>query len=287
VITVKQPRKYTYENGKVKTMSDRTGITTYRYDTTTSALKGIDKPNGSGVEYGYDLMGRMKTLTEWTGVGKPRYTTYDYDGFGNLKSVLDPVGGLTTMKYDVVNRLEERSLPNGVKTSYEYDDLDRVKKITHTNTVTNQVLSSVTYDREGIGEPTKITREDGTYVKLKYDESLRVEKESYYDASNALVEEISYTYDGTGKRTSKRDRFETESYNYKSGFQLDTISGASNENYDFDVNGRLTLIERDGKTIDLEHDGVTVPVGDKLYAKTVSSYEQGFQRSLSTGLEAF
>lgn len=33
--------------------------------------------------------------------------------------------------------------------------------------------------------------------------------------------------------------------------------------------------------------GVTVPVGDKLYAKTVSSYEQGFQRSLSTGLEAF
>jgi hypothetical protein len=40
--------------------------------------------------------------------------------------------------------------------------------------------------------------------------------------------------------------------------------------------------------IDLKADlGVTVPVGDKLYAKTVSSYEQGFQRSLSTGLEAF
>jgi RHS repeat-associated protein len=241
-------------------MSDRTGTTTYRYDETTSALKGIDKPNGSGVEYGYDLMGRMKTLSEWTGVGKPRYTTtYDYDGFGNLKSVLDPAGGLTTMKYDVVNRLEERSLPNGVKTSYEYDDLDRAKKITHTNTVTNQVLSSVTYEREGIGEPTKITREDNTYVKLKYDESLRVEKESYYDANNTLIEEISYTYDGTGKRTSKRDRIGTENYNYKAGFQLDTISGVSSENYDFDANGRLTLIQRDGQTIDLEHDG-----GDRL-----------------------
>jgi RHS repeat-associated protein len=252
--------EYTYENGKVKTMSDRTGTTTYRYDTVTSALKGIDKPNGSGVEYSYDLMGRMKTLSEWTGLNKPRYiTTYDYDGFGNLKSVLDPTGGLTTMKYDVVNRLEERSLPNDVKTSYEYDDLDRVKKITHTNTVTNQVLSSVTYEREGIGEPTKITREDGTYVKLKYDDSLRVEKESYYDANSVLVEEISYTYDGTGKRTSKRDRFGTENYNYKAGFQLDTISGASSENYDFDANGRLTLIERDGKTIDLEHDA-----GDRL-----------------------
>jgi RHS repeat-associated protein len=80
-----------------------------------------------------------------------------------------------------------------------------------------------------------------------------------YDASNALVEEINYTYDGTGKRTSKRDRFGMENYNYKAGFQLDTISGASSENYDFDVNGRLTLIERDGQTIDLEHDA-----GDRL-----------------------
>jgi RHS repeat-associated protein len=252
--------EYTYESGKVKTMSDRTGTTTYRYDETTSALKGIDKPNGSGVEYGYDLMGRMKTLSEWTGVGKPRYTTtYDYDGFSNLKSVLDPAGGLTTMKYDVVNRLEERSLPNGVKSVYEYDDFDRIKKITHTNTVTNQILSSVTYEREGIGEPTKITREDGTYVRLKYDESLRVEKESYYDAGNVLVEEISYTYDGAGKRTSKSDRFGSENYNYKAGFQLDSISGASSENYDYDTNGRLTLIERDGQTIDLEHDA-----GDRL-----------------------
>jgi YD repeat-containing protein len=253
--------EYTYENGKVKTMSDRTGTTTYRYDA-TSALKGIDKPNGSGVEYGYDLMGRMKTLSEWTGLNKPRYTTtYDYDGFGgNLKSVLDPAGGLTTMRYDVVNRLEERSLPNGVKSVYEYDDLDRVKKITHTNTLTDQILSSVTYEREGIGEPTKITREDNTYVKLKYDESLRVEKESYYDANNTLVEEISYTYDATGKRTSKSDRIGTENYNYKAGFQLDSINGSSNENYDFDANGRLTLIERDGQAIDLEHDAGDRPL---------------------------
>jgi hypothetical protein len=65
-----------------------------------------------------------------------------------INSVLNSVDGLMAMRYDVVNRSEERSLPNGVKTSYEYDDLDRVKKIMHMNTVINQVLSSVTYDRE-------------------------------------------------------------------------------------------------------------------------------------------
>jgi YD repeat-containing protein len=62
------------------------------------------------------------------------------------------------MKYDVGNRLVERSLPNGVKTTYSYDELDRISSITHKN-AQNIVLSSVTYERNGIGEPTKITRE--------------------------------------------------------------------------------------------------------------------------------
>jgi RHS repeat-associated protein len=91
------------------------------------------------------------------------------------------------------------------------------------------------------------------------DKTLRLEKKSYYDAGNVLIEEISYTYDGTDKRTSKRDRFGTENYNSKAEFQLDTISGASSENYDFDANGRLNLVQRDGKTIDLDHDA-----GDRL-----------------------
>ena len=65
------------------------------------------------------------------------------------------------MKYDVANRLTERLLPNGVKTVYGYNGLDRVTSITHTN-AQGAVLASVTYEREGIGEPTKITREDGS-----------------------------------------------------------------------------------------------------------------------------
>lgn len=50
----------------------------------------------------------------------------------------------------------------------------------------------VSYERSGVGEPTKITREDGSYVLLEYDEALRVKKESYYLADGTLLDETAY-----------------------------------------------------------------------------------------------
>ncbi|NJR19363.1 MAG: RHS repeat protein [Calothrix sp. CSU_2_0] len=167
---------YTYtQDGAANTITDSTGTTTYRYDA-SKRLAGMDYANGSSISYTYDMVGRVKTVSEkGSATGTAHTTEYDYDVFGNLKSVKDPSGGVTTMKYDVVNRLKERTLPNGVKTTYEYDDLDRVTSITHTN-AQGQVLSFVTYERKGIGEPSKITREDGSYTKLEYDDSLRLRR---------------------------------------------------------------------------------------------------------------
>ena len=259
--TITNTVSYTYDaNSNVKTVTDNTGTTTYHYDPNTGANSGIDYPNGSSIAYTYDLLGRVKTIAEKASATATAYvTTYDYDAFGNLKSVLDPAGNTTTMKYDVGNRLKERLLPNGVKSVYEYDDLDRVKSIVHTN-ASGTVLASVTYERKGIGEPTKITREDGSFVALEYDAALRVKKESYYNAAGVLQDETSYTYDAAGKRlvqsTTRNNITSDRSYNYTAGYQLDAIAEpGETENYDYDANGRLTYIVRDGKTLDLEHDG--------------------------------
>ena len=246
---------YTAE-GAVKTQTDSTGTTTYNYESLTNRLSGINYSNGSSISYTYDVVGRVKTVTEkGTATGIAYTTEYDYDALGNLSWIKDPLGGITTQKYDVVNRLKERVLPNGVKTVYEYDELDRVKSIVHTNSVGN-VLASVSYERKGIGEPSKITREDGSYVKLEYDESLRVKKESYYNGAGVLLDETSYSYDASGKRLVQSSTVSGNLYySYTPGYQLDKVTETGEiENYDYDPNGRLTLIQRDGKTLDLNHD---------------------------------
>ncbi|MEG5045908.1 putative Ig domain-containing protein [Microcoleus sp. B4-C1] len=249
---------YTYGNGgNIKTVKSGNDITTYHYDSLTGALSGINYPDGSGIAYTYDLLGRVKGQTEWASASGARYvTSYGYDAFGNLATVTDPVSGVTQMVYDDANRLKQRILPDGkVTTTYEYDGLDRVKSIVHKND-RGEVLASVSYERIGIGEPTKITREDSSYVLLEYDESLRVKKESYYDASGVLQDETTYTYDAAGKRLVESNTNRgSRSFNYQPGYQLDTVAEVGEtENYDYDSNGRLTLIERDGKTLDLQHD---------------------------------
>jgi RHS repeat-associated protein len=239
--------------GGLEQVTNATSSTTYELDPLTGRLSQMTNSNGSGIAYTYDLLGRTQTQTEWGSANGPRYTTaYNYDTFGNLLSVLDPAGGLTTMTYDVGNRLTSRSLPNGIITAYTYDDLDRVISITHTKGST--VLASVTYERNGIGEPSKITREDGSYVTLSYDASLRVTAENYHSPAGVLVETISYNYNAAGQRTSKVDRFGTDTYQYKPGYQLDAITGTGNEDYNYDADGRLNLISRNGTTLDLDHD---------------------------------
>jgi RHS repeat-associated protein len=157
------------------------------------------------------------------------------------------------MNYDMLNRLKKRSLPNRMKSTWEYDDLDRIQSVTH-KAANGTVVSSIVYERNASGEPNKITREDGTYTKLQYDTALRVTKESFYNAQNTLVDETSYVYDAAGKRIATVKNLDMQTYKYDKGYQLDSITGTNPEDYAYDTNGRMDLIQRDRKTLDLDHD---------------------------------
>lgn len=180
-------------------------------------------------------------------------TQYAYDAAGNLIRVTDPKGGETVMTYDAVNRLTSRTLPNGVTTTYSYNEVDQITSIVHTNQE-SMVLASYLYERNGIGEPSKITREDGSYRELTYDDSLRLTQETFYNANGNVQETISYTYDEAGNRTAHSDGDGNHSYTYDDGFQLTSITnGADTESYSHDVDGRLNEITREGETLNLEH----------------------------------
>jgi RHS repeat-associated protein len=248
----------TYEEGtgNVLTVEDATGTTSYHYDEVTGWFTGLDYGNGGSIRYGYNTLGQVEQVSVQASPEAAAYvTTYDYDGIGNLKTVTDPLGGETVMVYDEVNRLRERVLPNGVKTVYQYkENTDQVEKITHLAADGVTVLSSIEYIREGIGEPTRIIREDGSYVDLVYDDSLRLEQASYYDSTGSLEEEIVYTYDVAGNRRSVSIGVAAGTYRYDNTHQLEEIVTATGtESYTYDAGGRIETVTRDGETFTLSY----------------------------------
>jgi RHS repeat-associated protein len=240
--------------GALTTVQSANGLTSYTYDTVGNVTR-INYPGGARVDYAYDLLGRVAAMTSQANSNSPAYATrYTYDANGNLTSVTDPLGGHTSMVYDAVKRLVQRQLPNGVTSTFTYNNEDQVTSITHLRP-DGSVLASFQYQRGPSGEPTRITREDGSYVVLGYDSAWRLTSETYFDKTGAVVQSISYAYDAAGNRVTRSDQSETRTYSYAAGYELTASQGANgSEAYSYDADGRVTSITRDGTTRSLTYD---------------------------------
>jgi len=67
-------------------------------------------------------------------------------------------------------------------TTWQYNWKDQATNIVH-KTSGGTVLASAYYQRAAGGEPTQITREDGSYVTLHYDPALRLTNEIFPHAA--------------------------------------------------------------------------------------------------------
>ena len=240
-------------NDELTTSRDAFGTTQYHYDVHGN-LTEEDPPGIERVVYERDLIGRVKAVRVTDASGAVYESLYDYDGVGNLISLRDPTGGLTTYDYDEVNRLVERTLPNGVVTSYAYNDRDHLTEIVHRD-ADGVELASRRYQREGIGEPSLITSEDGSTVEIAYDDALRILGETFLDSDAVPVESVRYTYDLAGNRLTRADADGTATYTYAPGFQLTSVDApAGGESYTHDADGRLMAFTRGTADVSLGFD---------------------------------
>ena len=133
---------FTYDAiyGKLKTMSDGSGLTTYDYHPNDGStlgagrIKSIDSPMENDlIEFGYDAQGRLKTRRI---NGAANTTTIgSFDDLGRVVSLTNPLGTFEHT-YDPVNLLPKTvTAPNGLVTTFDYHtataDL-RLKEIQHT-----------------------------------------------------------------------------------------------------------------------------------------------------------
>lgn len=272
-------------NDAVTIMKDNTGGTTNLYDP-AGRLYGIDYASGASVRYDHDLLDRITNVVAKASPAGTAYSTkYQYDAVGNLTNIIDPFNRNIQFGYDEVGRKRTRSLPNGVLTTYDYNDFDQLTNIVHKNGTT--VLASFTYERATGGEPTKITREDGSWVELNYDAALRLTNELYKTSGGAVAEQIGYGYDASGNRVRLVKAGITLTNSVAPGYQVQAVknasTGATAETYEYDNGGRVTTINRDGATLHLGYN-----VADQLAAFTNGSiwvtytHDANGRRTLST-----
>jgi RHS repeat-associated protein len=224
---------YTYNAmGQRATMTDPSGLTTYTYDTldrllTKATPQGTltytygagaqpltvrsSHANGVSVDYGYDALGRLSSVTDNRSPSGANTTGYTYDPNGNLASI---------------------TYPNAVQTSYTYNALNRLTNLTSAKSGTT--LAAYTYTLGPAGNRLSVAEQNGRTVNYTYDALFRLTQETVSgDATTNGA--VSYTYDAVGNRLTRNS----------------TLAGVTSSTSTYDANDRLETdsYDQNGNTI--------------------------------------
>jgi YD repeat-containing protein len=185
-------------------------LTTYSYDAAgnllTKTVRATSDTNGStGLAatpigspqvwtYTYDDKGQMLTSSgPRTDVNTT--TTYSYDTTGNLATITNAAGHITTFSnYDAHGRAGRITDPNGLVTDVSYTPRGWVSSISVGGEVTS-------YDYDGVGQRTRAVMPDGSSVLFTYDPAHRLT-----DITDSFGNSIHYTLDGLGNRTKEETK---------------------------------------------------------------------------------
>jgi len=181
---------YTPDNvGRIVTRVDGNGVTTtYGYDV-MGRLTSITAPNLS-IAYGYDEVGNLETMTDGTGT-----TSYTYDALNRLETITTPTGQIIEYGYDEVGNLLTIETLFGLVT-YAYDDLNRL------STLTLPGGAQLAYQYDGSGNLLGVQYPNNTYGAYAYDTRNRITNLINGKDPGVILSEYVYTLDGVGNRTN-------------------------------------------------------------------------------------
>lgn len=225
--------------GEVVAVVDSLGRrTTLEYDAASRLIRRRD-PAGQRVDIVYDALDRIVQVADASGVA-----TYRYDPNGNLRSVTDQLGRITTYDYDVMDRRIAKTDAGGATEHYEYDAMGNVTRVVDRK----QQISVHEYDLLGRRAASRYA--DGTSVAFAYDAGGRLVRAAA-DGDTILLE-----YDVLDRLTAETTVLGTTRYGWDAGGRRTTVirPDGGTVTYGHDAAGRLTYAADGARRVELEYD---------------------------------
>ncbi|MEA2326080.1 MAG: hypothetical protein QOE68_1039, partial [Thermoanaerobaculia bacterium] len=126
--------------------------TTYTYDPANrlaSVIQTLSSASGGQIStaYAYDILGNLTSVTDPNG----NVTSYVYDDFGRMIKQTSPVTGVTSYAYDAAGYLGTMTDANYATTTRTYDALNRVLSAVSSKTGSDTETVTYNYDEPGAG----------------------------------------------------------------------------------------------------------------------------------------
>lgn len=204
--------------GRLTTMTDDVGSTTYAYHPITEApaytvgagrLASVDGPwSDDTVTYAYDELGRVVSQS----IGTGNTSSVVYDALGRVDAVTNVLGLFDYVYEGSTGRVSSLTYPNGQQTTFSYlgqAGLRRLSGIMNRKTSGGVQISHFTYGYDILGRITSWGRSfDGgptTAWTFAYDRGDQLASAILKDAAQAITASHAYGFDRGGNRTFRQN----------------------------------------------------------------------------------
>jgi RHS repeat-associated protein len=235
--------------------------------TGTGLCSVCGNPAEGDKHYTFDQYGNITSVTDAMG----GVTTLGYDNrFGKLNSITDKLGRVQTMKYDAVGSLISVTDPSGSTTQFTYDNFGELTSVTDATgarqSISYDAFGNATQSTDSLGRVTNFSF-DAMSRPIQVQDALGHKTQTSYDVLDRVVsskdangKQATFTYDPVGDLLSLADELgNATTYTYDSVLRLvsrtSPLKGAQTYAYDLDSN--LTQVkDRRGKVTNLSYDAV-------------------------------
>lgn len=170
-----QTTTYEYDSsGRIVKSVSPEGAVTYTYDGNSNILTVTD---ASGtISRTYDALNRVTSVTDTKG----RVVSYEYDSYGNLKTLTYPDNTSVTYTYDLCGNIKTVTDWEGRVTAYAYDALNREIQAVTTSNKEDFGINLSSYGAWESGEYSDSTGEKADHRRrMRYPERLAVDSSAY------------------------------------------------------------------------------------------------------------